>query len=269
MRETTGSLVSLDGRLWRTLYALVAKPGFLTQEYFRGRRKRYVRPARLYLVTSVILFAVLRLTTEPLRFDERVIKLDDQADLAAPPDAQLDTNTLSFGSNLGIGIDRELHFFVKGPRNVVTDELRARFDHFNRLSAEEKGKQISSGLLQYGPYAMFVLLPLFAWLQQMSYIGRLRSYPGRPQRYIEHLVYSTHLHCVMFLAAAVALLLPWTWLRLLVLLWLVLFVLRGKHRVYGGSRVGGLIRTLFVVVTYRMCLTAALLVLIFPAILVS
>ena len=269
MRETTGSLVSLDGRLWRTLHALVAKPGFLTQEYFRGRRKYYVRPARLYLATSVILFAVLRLTTEPINFDERVVKVDDKAAATASTNAVPEFDALSLSSDLAIGIDGDQHLFVRGPHNVVNDQLRARFDHFNRLSGEQKGRQIWLGLLQYAPYAMFVLLPLFAWLQQISYVGRLRPYPGRPKRYVEHLVYSTHLHCVMFLAAAVALLVPWTWLRVLVLVWLVISVLRGKHLIYGGSRVGGLLRTLFVVATYTLLMACALLVLVLPAILLS
>ena len=44
--------------------ALVFRPGFLTREYFAGRRRRYVRPARLFLVASVLLFAALRIVVE-------------------------------------------------------------------------------------------------------------------------------------------------------------------------------------------------------------
>jgi hypothetical protein len=116
---------------------------------------------------------------------------------------------------------------------------------------------------------MFVLLPVFAWLQQISYMGRLRPYPGRPKRYVEHLVYATHLHSVMFLAAIVALLIPWVWPRWVILAWLVVYVLRSKYAIYGGSRLGGLARTLFVVVAYTVFMACALLVLIFPAILLA
>jgi Protein of unknown function (DUF3667) len=42
MHDATGRLIAFDGRLWRTLFALVFKPGFLTREYFDGRRRRYV-----------------------------------------------------------------------------------------------------------------------------------------------------------------------------------------------------------------------------------
>jgi len=267
MRDATGSLVALDGRLWRTLRALITQPGFLTREYLRGRRKYYVRPARLYLVTSLILFAVLRFTTEPIRFDEPAKGAD--AEPAAAKPIILGESEIALGGGLRVGIDRNFRFSIKGPRNPVTDQLRARLEHFNGLAPHEKGRQLSSGLLQYGPYAMFVLLPVFAWLQQLSYVGRLRPYPGRPKRYVEHLVYATYLHSVMFLAAIVALLMPWAWPRWLILAWLVVYVLRSKHAIYGGSRLGGIARTLFVVVAYTLFMAVALLLLIFPAILLA
>ncbi len=270
MRETTGNVFALDGRLWRTLRALLTKPGFLTREYLRGRRKYYVRPARLYLLTSIVLFAVLRLTTSPFTWDDTVLKFDVPATSeVAPGGTQPGAEFLSLGDSLAIGIDRDLHFIVRGPDNLVTRQLRARFDHFNRMSPSDRGRQLMSGLLQYAPYAMFVLLPLFAWLQQVSYAGRSGRYPGRPKRYVEHLVYATHLHCVMFLATAVAILSPWDWLRWVILVWLVAFVLRSKHNVYGGSIWGGLARTLFVVVAYTTFLACAFVVLVFPAILIS
>src|ERR1700681_3382833 len=77
MHDATGRLISFDSRLWRTLFALVAKPGFLTREYFVGRRRRYVRPTRLFLVMSVILFGLLRLTTPAIPFDDRTIIIDE------------------------------------------------------------------------------------------------------------------------------------------------------------------------------------------------
>ena len=48
LREAAGRYVALDGRTWRTIAGLVV-PGFLTREYLAGRRRRYVRPGRLFL----------------------------------------------------------------------------------------------------------------------------------------------------------------------------------------------------------------------------
>jgi Protein of unknown function (DUF3667) len=283
MRDATGRLIALDGRLWRTLFALVAKPGFLTREYFDGRRRRYLRPTRLFLVMSVILFAVLRLATPPIPFDDRVLVVDEAAMASAPAsaartdgvpanDASASTVLeehvgVSIGDDFQVALDKELNFVVTGSPNLFSDHLRARLDRFNRLPRAEKGEQISAGMIRYGPYAMFVLLPAFAWLQQISYLGRARRYPGRPHRYVEHLVYAAHIHTFLFLAAIVAILTPWAWLRWLLAAWAVFYVLRAKHEIYRGSRWGGVLRTLFVAVVYSVLFFFATIALIFPAIL--
>ena len=45
-----------DSRLWRTLAALLLRPGYLTREFLAGRRARYLPPVRLYLVISLVFF---------------------------------------------------------------------------------------------------------------------------------------------------------------------------------------------------------------------
>ena len=85
LREAAGRYVALDGRFARTLYHLSFKPGFLTREYLAGRRKRYIRPARLFLVLALALFAVLRLASEvlPIRAAaETAIAHADRGDVA-------------------------------------------------------------------------------------------------------------------------------------------------------------------------------------------
>lgn len=54
--EVLDGLIGLDGRLWRTLPALMFRPGYLTRKYLEGVRARYVQPFRLYLFASVIFF---------------------------------------------------------------------------------------------------------------------------------------------------------------------------------------------------------------------
>ena len=46
----------LDGRAWRTIKTLLARPGVLTSEFLAGRRQKYSPPLRLYLVVSVTFF---------------------------------------------------------------------------------------------------------------------------------------------------------------------------------------------------------------------
>ena len=63
--EVFHELAHLDSKLFKTLRDLITKPGFLTQEYFAGRKSRYIAPLRLFL-TLFALPAVYWLT-EALR----------------------------------------------------------------------------------------------------------------------------------------------------------------------------------------------------------
>src|SRR3954471_20435869 len=47
-----------DSKIVQTLKLLLFKPGELTAEFLRGRRSRYVPPIRLYLVCSLLFFAL-------------------------------------------------------------------------------------------------------------------------------------------------------------------------------------------------------------------
>lgn len=58
LREQFHEVTSADGKMWRTFRALFV-PGELTAEYFGGRRTRYLRPIRLFLVLNVVLFFAL------------------------------------------------------------------------------------------------------------------------------------------------------------------------------------------------------------------
>ena len=56
MQVAAEDVTHADSRLWRTLAALLFKPGFLTREFLAGHRARYLPPVRLYLVLSVVFF---------------------------------------------------------------------------------------------------------------------------------------------------------------------------------------------------------------------
>lgn len=52
----------VDGRLFQSIRRLILSPGFLTREYLQGRRARWISPIRLYLIFSVIFFALSAFT---------------------------------------------------------------------------------------------------------------------------------------------------------------------------------------------------------------
>lgn len=80
-QEWFEDLFEFDLRIFRTLPTFFFKPGRLTKEYVQGRRVRYVRPLRLYLVASFLLFTVLAFS------DVATIDgLDESSDASPPAD---------------------------------------------------------------------------------------------------------------------------------------------------------------------------------------
>ena len=284
MREATGRVIAWDGRLWRTLYALVFRPGFLTQAYLAGRRRHYVRPARLFLAMSLILFAVIRF--EVRTADTSSLFIVDDIDRATRPGgmpaaragdapdasaggsvAKRDRAPPPFTPSVKIDVDDDLNFIVGGSDNFVGRELRERFNRFNKLSPEQKSDRLLDGALRYGSYVLFVLLPVFAALLKLAYVGRARRYPGRPRLYAEHLVYAAHLHTFVFLLLVAILLVPWQAVRLALGAALVVYVARSLKNVYGGAGWGRLARALFVALGYLAAVGFAIAGLVLASIL--
>ena len=52
------NIFSLDSRFLITLKLLIIRPGFLTNEYWSGKRIAYLPPFRLYLLSSILFFIV-------------------------------------------------------------------------------------------------------------------------------------------------------------------------------------------------------------------
>ena len=56
------SVFDFDSRTLRTLWPMFARPGYLSCEYFEGRRVRYVSPVRLFFFLTIVAFFVGSLT---------------------------------------------------------------------------------------------------------------------------------------------------------------------------------------------------------------
>ncbi|HSN46630.1 MAG TPA: DUF3667 domain-containing protein [Casimicrobiaceae bacterium] len=287
LREAAGRYVALDGRLARTLFHLLFRPGFLTNEYFAGRRKRYIRPARLFLVLALALFAVLRVASEAqpggaIVFDAPAAPpaatasadavaakpgavtvkrrataakpgeaAPDQRDGGAAPAADDGTiDLVQLGIPWALKIDDDFRGTVVGPEGPLRDHLQQRLDRINRLDKQDRAEHLLVGVLRYGPYALIALLPWFALLLQIVYAGRRRRYPLRPRRYAGHLVFGAHNHAFACLALIVAVASPWAPVSALAMLWMFCYLLWSMKSVYGGRWSGVFVRGALIAVPY-------------------
>ena len=292
MREAAGRYVAFDGRMWRTLFALLFRPGFLTREYLAGRRKRYVRPARLVLVLAIALFAAVRLTADPdevVRFERDSAdsaKTGGKAATAAAPaptgksDAApgtpkpapaaaivVDGDPLTIGSGAaGLRIDEGLNLHLVGVDLPLGERVEARLQSFNALDRERKARELVAGMLRYGPYALIAMLPAFALLMKLLYLGRGRRYPERPRRYAEHLVYGAHNHAFVALVGTLAFAIQERPLTLALVAWTAAYLPWSMRAVYGGRWSGVFARAAVAVVAYVVIFALAVIGLLLAAV---
>jgi len=259
LRDAAGRYVALDGRMWRTLFALAFRPGFLTREYLAGRRKRYIRPARLFLVLSIGLFALLRFQGEPVHFrDETMTEATREETPRGIANAH---DALDIGPDLAVQLDIGAGSWL--------DPLRRRIAQFNGLTRSGREDQLTAGMLRYGPYAAIVLLPLFALLLKMLYLGRWRAYPHRPRRYAAHLIFGAHNHAFAFLAGMLLALAPHGPLSFALIAWTIVYFLWSLKVVYGGRWSGLFARALVTSMVYCVFFGAVVVCLMIAAILLG
>jgi Protein of unknown function (DUF3667) len=174
LHEAMEGLTHADSRLWRTLVPLWFKPGKLTNEFIAGRRTSYVPPFRLYLVLSVIFFLIASFHGS----HGQLIQFD-------PADARQGAQVSSC-SDWG--------FEVPGH-----PAWKPRIVHACQEIQRDNGNNLLHVTLSAMPKAMFIFLPLIAFLNMLMY--------WRPRhRYAEHLLFFLHVHAFFF-SVAIALML--------------------------------------------------------------
>lgn len=228
----------IDGKIFNSLKALILKPGFLTREYFNGRRQRYVTPIRLYLTMSILYFVVAAAFSagnDTLMDKETLTAINQKIDLgeATPKgkpkksDDRLLTGDIEFFGKKysSAGLKKYIRAVVNHP-----DE----FKHFYASAY---------------PKALFCLLPLFALLLQASF--------GFRERYPQYLYFALHFHAALFAIATLLLFVPSEFMILWLTLGAIYFV-AATRKVWGGSKRATLMRGAFVATFYSMFFLLAL-----------
>lgn len=243
LHEFVGHYVALEGKLWKTLGLLLFRPGRLTCEYLAGRRVRFVQPLRLYLTLSIIFFALFKLGGhEGVHIGDgkpaAVVAKADAAGAPRPEAGQADSEQASLAGVLG----------------KIHPGLGKRAAKFDALTTDEKNHQLKSAFFSYAPYAVFCLMPVFALLLKLLYLGS-----GR--RYGEHLLFALHSNAFAFLMLSLVLVVP-DGLPLVepaLGLWLVFYLPTAMRRVYGGTRLATFLRWMVLGTLHALSIALAIL----------
>ena len=139
--DVLDSLFSWDSRTPRTLWPLLVRPGFLTREYFDGRRIRYVSPVRLFFFIAVLTFFVGRLTlnfgldgTVQLGGDSgietarNIVEVEQARDLALARLESARGDVAGQGGNVGRAADAAL----RATKEALNAQARERIEAFRQ-----------------------------------------------------------------------------------------------------------------------------------------
>jgi len=231
--------LAAEGKLWRTLRALVSRPGFLTNEYLRGRKLRYVQPLRLYLTCSVVFFLALKLT----------FALVTNSTVAPAVIAKIGGGHFDFEVGLGFaGAERHKDdSFTCDLPQALCDRLKAKL-YGPPAEIEKILTELPRELFSHFSTAMFLLLPLFALWLQLAY---------RKRTYGEHFLFALHVHSLWFLVLLLALPPIPDWFEAVLLLYLLGFSFVSLQRVYGGPVWQTIAKGVLVAAAYLACLVVA------------
>jgi hypothetical protein len=162
--------------------------------------------------------------------------------------------------------DDDFNLMVDDLNAPILQPLRTRLQAFNHLTPQQKTEQIYNGTLRYGPYALVALLPAFAALVQLAYLGRTRRYQDRPRRYAAHLVFGAHTHAFLFLAVGAFVAIPLGLVRAALAFWIAAYLLLSMKNVYGGRWIGVVLRAALIGLVYTILFALAMAVLVVVAI---
>lgn len=223
VKEFFTNYFALDSRFGRSFRPFFFKPGFLTDEFIKGKRMSYANPIRLYIVISIIHFFVFNLYFKSAPTDENdEVALDaadstaiaNELEKAAPLlqveiDSALNEKELSESSIVVLDGDSAKTFRIEERMSIIgrlKDDYSVStiydsldLDNANLFAQltwkqiikvrKEGGTTLGQYFLKNIPILMFFLLPLYALILKIFFHKRL---------YINHLVHSLHLHSFLF-----------------------------------------------------------------------
>lgn len=289
--DVINDLANLDSRVWRTLIALLLKPGKLTNEFIAGRRTFYLPPFRLYLVLSLIFFLLpsfsgpndLVIDGQGQRSAQGAVKeavRDLQAELdsskGAPADQAENVPKPEAGeakpASKAPAAPRTPA--IPGPNTLFEDQdcstlkidlfgsssgwLQPRLvqacERLKMVSAREFGRALRNNL----PKMMFIFLPLIALVNLVLYAFRRR-------KYVEHLLFYVHYHAFAFLLLTLQItaagLLKWLHvpfipglLTFAAYVYLFIYLFKAMRSVYHQSRIMTALKCMVVLTSYGVCL---------------
>ncbi len=207
LQEFLRVVFELDGRAYRTLFTLISRPGFLTKEYFAGRRMKYTPPLRLFLVVSIGFFLLVSMFNN-LQSMQLAMEDMGESNLGEQTETSDEENDSrmskqEFEENFGDVIE----FFAKLKIPLLSDtanqNLQVALSSQMRTNLKEvmaDPEDFFFGSLEYITFFILLMMPILALIQQIFWVLSRRYF-------VEHLILTVHNHTFIILTIFVAMVL--------------------------------------------------------------
>lgn len=253
LKELFGNMFNMDSTVMRSIRPLFLEPGALTRHFMEGRRASYVRPVRLYLISSLFFFVafstVLPALTGPsgkdlnISVDGEKVKKKTKASKAKQEQSD-DSSGASAEKDDEAEADEPPPPMRGLPHS--REELAKRFEYqgekIAKMENAERLKVLLPHLVDAGSKGLFLLMPLFALFLKLLYVRR-------DPFYLDHLIFALHYHA--FLLCFLAGLMWWNYFEdaslvvetnLAICLIPPWYLYRAMRNVYGQSRLKTMVK---------------------------
>ena len=245
--EAVEGFTHLDGRLAKTLPALLFHPGRLARDHIEGRRQRHVPPFRLFLITLLVFMFTAEFAINHGGHATRTVKVSDSR------------HTYQVGDHKVVVVN------ASQARTALEQDPDARRSPFARwlrehISRASANREYYLMLVFEWAHRLAVLtLPILAGLLTLCYFYKRQFYV------YDHLVVAMQYLSFCFLVWAPVWLFPKAvsdWLFLIVLAWTPFNLYQILRSAYGSRRVGAAAKALLLwsstVVVFGVMLTGLL-----------
>lgn len=205
-----GDYLHYDGKFWTTIKTMIMHPGQITLDYINGKRVKHLGPIPLYIfITSIFFIITPHLGSEKKDSDHKSqtpaaasltdhvkdtspVAKTDTTDLAQADDESQNSTVIDFG--IAEKSIEQYDSIQAQLEPTKRDPMIERFLHRKLIQLQHHdhfGEDFSHGLQKNIPKALFILLPFFALLSKIIFYKNRRLY-------VDHLVFSMHIHTVAF-----------------------------------------------------------------------
>jgi len=178
-----GNMFAFDTRFWKTLVAILFKPGTLALDYVKGHRVKYMPPFRFYVFISFIFFLLLNIYSS----QKTKIAPENKNTITIFGDIK-DSDSLNTSDSLKIG-------------DELQSEIKEKNDNASKKAFLNEHPEIFfEQFLTNLSWAMFLLMPFYGFLLWLFY-RKAQDY------YITHFIMAINQHAFMFVVLFIVLLL--------------------------------------------------------------